>query len=58
MERTPQDPELDFFKGQKEQLSTTAAAKSRQSCLTQCDPLDGSSPGSPFRGILQARTLE
>ena len=58
MERTPQDPELDFFKRQKEQLSTAAAAKSRQSCPTLCDPLDSSSPGSPFRGILQARTLE
>ena len=36
----------------------TAAAKSRQSCLTLCDPIDGSPPGSPAPGILQARTLE
>ena len=35
-----------------------AAAKSLQSCLTQCDPRDGSPPGSPVPGILQARTLE
>ena len=35
-----------------------AAAKSLQSCLTLCDPKDGSPPGSPIPGILQARTLE
>ena len=35
-----------------------AAAKSLQSCLTLCNPMDGSSPGSPLPGILQARTLE
>ena len=35
-----------------------AAAKSLQSCLTLCDPLDGSPPGSSIPGILQARTLE
>ena len=46
------------------QLSTqnsstaAAAAKSLQSCLTLCDPIDGSPPGSPVPGILQARTLE
>ena len=34
-----------------------AAAKSFQSCLTLCDPIDGSPPGSPVPGILQARTL-
>ena len=34
-----------------------AAAKSLQSCLTLCDPIDGSPPGSPVPGILQARTL-
>ena len=33
-------------------------AKSLQSCLTLCDPIDGSQPGSPVPGILQARTLE
>ena len=35
-----------------------AAAKSLQSCPTLCDPTDGSLPGSPAPGILQARTLE
>uniref|UniRef100_A0AAA9TVL7 Crystallin lambda 1 n=1 Tax=Bos taurus TaxID=9913 RepID=A0AAA9TVL7_BOVIN len=35
-----------------------AAAKSLQSCPTLCDPVDGSPPGSPVPGILQARTLE
>ena len=35
-----------------------AAAKSLQSCLTLCDPIDGSSQGSPIAGILQERTLE
>ena len=34
------------------------AAKSLQSCLTPCDPIDGSPPGSAVPGILQARTLE
>ena len=37
---------------------TAAAAKSLQSCPTLCDPIDGSPPGSPVPGILQARTLE
>ena len=36
----------------------TATAKSLQSCPTLCDPTDGSPPGSPVPGILQARTLE
>ena len=36
----------------------TATAKSLQSCPTLCDPIDGSPPGSPVPGILQARTLE
>ena len=35
-----------------------AAAKSLQSCLTLCDPIVGSPPGSPIPGILQARILE
>ena len=34
------------------------AAKSLQSCPTLCDPRDGSPPGCPVSGILQARTLE
>ena len=36
----------------------SVAAKSLQSCLTLCDPIDSSLPGSPIPGILQARTLE
>ena len=39
-------------------LATAAAAKSLQSCPTLGDPIDGSPPGSPVPGILQARTLE
>ena len=35
-----------------------ANVKSLQSCPTLCDPIDGSPPGSPIPGILQARTLE
>ena len=38
--------------------TAAAAAKSLRSCLTLCDPIDGSPPGSPVPGILQARTLE
>ena len=38
--------------------AAAAAAKSLQSCLILCDPVDGSPPGSPVPGILQARTLE
>ena len=39
-------------------VAAAAAAKSLQSCPTLCDPIDGSPPGSPVPGILQARTLE
>jgi len=39
-------------------VSAAAAAKSLQSCPTLCDPIDGSPPGFPIPGILQARTLE
>ena len=39
-------------------IALSAAAKSLQSCPTLCDPIDGSPPGSPVPGILQARTLE
>ena len=55
---------LDYIlgSGDKEELPSiyqvTAAAKSLQSCSTLCDPIDGSPPGSPVPGILQARTLE
>ena len=38
--------------------AAAAAAKSLQSCPTLCNPIDGSLPGSPVPGILQARTLE
>ena len=39
-------------------LKNVPAAKLLQSCPTLCDPIDGSPPGSPVPGILQARTLE
>ena len=38
--------------------AAAAAAKSLQSCPTLCDPIEGSPPGFPIPGILQARTLE
>ena len=38
--------------------AAAAATKSLQLCPILCDPIDGSSPGSPIPGILQARTLE
>ena len=38
--------------------TTAAAAKLIQLCLTLCNPIDGSPPGSPIPGILQTRTLE
>ena len=40
------------------QVTSTAAAKSLQSCPTLGHPIDGSPPGSPIPGIFQARTLE
>ena len=43
---------------QADMLYCLYAAKSLQSCPTLCDPIDGSPPGSPIPGILQARTLE
>ena len=51
--RGQDDNPLAYFPG-----SAAAAAKSLQSCLTLCDPIDGSPPGSPVPGILQPRTLE
>ena len=39
-------------------VAAAAAARSLQSCLTLCDPIDSSPPGSPIPGILQARILE
>ena len=44
--------------GLQSAAAAAAAAKSLQSCLTLCDPIDGSPPGSPVPEILQARTLE
>ena len=46
----PMDHNLEF--------AAAAAAKSLQLCPTLCDPIDGSPPGSPIPGILQARILE
>ena len=41
-----------------ENVAAAAAAKSIQLCPTLCDPIDGSPPGFPIPGILQARILE
>ena len=46
------------FQKIKWDTAAAAAAKSLQSCPTLCNPIDGSPPGSPIPGILQARTLE
>ena len=46
---------LEGFVGHQ---AAAAAAKLLQSCLALCNPIDGSPPGSPVPGILQARTLE
>ena len=56
-------PRLDPWLGKYDPTScaaaaAAAAAKSLQSYPTLCDPTDGSPPGSPVPGILQARTLE
>ena len=50
--------QLKFFQLCFKCHAAAAATKSLQSCLTLCDPIDGSPPGSPVPGILQARTLE
>ena len=49
---------LEYPEGRITLHNAAAAAKSLQSCQTLCDPTDGSPPGSPVPGILQARTLE
>ena len=49
---------LNLYKAYSTWSAAAAAAKSLQSCPTLCDPIDGSPPGSPVPGILQARTLE
>ena len=50
--------EVHFHELLEYKVITTTTAKLLQSCLTLCDPTDGSPPGSPAPGILQARTLE
>ena len=63
---TSQCPELEVCRLEEKQVlkhtepeaASAAGAKLLQSCLTLCDPIDGSPPGSPVPGILQARTLE
>ena len=50
----PPHPDIHFFLC----LPTAAAAKSLQSCLTLCNPMDSSPPGSSVHRILQARILE
>ena len=47
-----------LFKEMVAAAAAAAAAKLLQSCPTLSDPMDGSPPGSPVPGILQARTLE
>ena len=49
-------PPVESGRGKNSKMD--AAAKLLQSCLTLCNPIDGSPPGSPFLGILQARTPE
>ena len=49
---------LSFLGKMTVTYSSLIDAKSLQSCPTLCDPIDGSPPGSPVPGILQARTLE
>jgi len=51
-------PTSESCRGASFLTATAAAAKSLQSCPTLCDPIDGSPPGSPVPGILQARILE
>ena len=50
--------QIDYILCSQRWRSSAAAAKLLQSCLTLCDPIDSSPPGSPIPGILQARTLE
>ena len=58
MTKTSTTPQAGEVQERGDEHSRAAAAKSLQSCLTLCDPIDGSLPGSPVPGILQARTLE
>ena len=52
------DADSQYFQPDFGVSERAATAKSLQSCPTLCNPLDGSLPGSPVPGILQARTLE
>ena len=52
------DPTIHIHVSILPQISIPSTAKSLQSCLTLCNPTDGSPPGSPISGILQAITLE
>ena len=59
MKRQATDYEKIFAKHTcPDAAAAAAAAKLLQSCPSLCDPIDGSRPGSPVPGILQARTLE
>ena len=51
-------PQASPLSSELQTAAAAAAAKSLQSCLTLCDPIDGSPPGSSVPGILQAITLE
>ena len=55
---SPAAPSLSFAPPLAAAAAAAAATKSLKSCLTLCDSIDGSPPGSPVPGILQARTLE
>ena len=57
-EKNSHQIEVHFRKSFNEFRFLYAAAKSLQSCPTLCDLIEGSPPGSPVPGILQARTLE
>ena len=54
----PEESESTSKSKEVAKTECAAAAKLLQSCLTLCDPIDGSPPGSPVPEILQARTLE
>ena len=58
IQKGPQNKEISMTVGKDTAAAAAAAAKSLHSCPTLCDPIDGSLPGSPVPGILQARTLE
>ena len=63
IDRETMETVRDFILGAPKSLqmvtaAAAAAAKLLQSCLTLCNPIDSSPPGSPICEILQARTLE